>query len=583
MLWKLKQTQLEWLKHERGTVKKDWGGKITVALAFPNRYHLGMSNLGYQTVYGLFNVPDDVVCERVFFPEPEDEKILENDQGPLISLESQKPVRDFDFLIFSVPFENDYTNVLKILKWAKIPLRSKERTAEHPLVAMGGVTAFLNPQVLAPFMDFVFVGEAEVFQKTFLDYCRSQPRGKNRREWLLELARSVKGIYVPQFYREEYNSDGTLRTVEPEFKDLPERIPVQKALSDSFTIARSVITTPKTEFSDVTLVEIGRGCGRGCRFCAAGYIYRPPRFHPGDSVVSSVLGRSSRCGLISAAVGDHPDIDLICSALAGENIQVSFSSLRADGLRESIVKALQTGDHHSAAIAPEAGSEKLRRSVNKKINEETIINAVESFVRAQMRSIKLYFMIGLPTETREDVEDIVRLVKKIRHEMMKTARGKGNAGNLVVNVNCFVPKPFTPFQWASFERVEELKERIKILRKGLGKVPNVRFHSDMPKWAYVQALLARGDSRVGDIVAAAVESGWQRAMKQSQWNPDFWVYRERGEREFFPWEIIDHGIRKEFLRSEYERALQGIESPGCNERPSCKICGVCNRYRQGGQ
>lgn len=580
MLWKLKETQRLWLEYENGTIIKDRGGKVAVALAFPNRYHVGMSNLGFQTIYGLFNARSDVVCERIFFPEPHDISLLDRHPGSLMSVESQKAMREFDLIVFSVPFEADYVNVLKMLKWANIPLRAKQRTNDHPLVAFGGVTAFLNPQVLSPFMDFVFVGEGEVFCKTFWEYWQSEPPGKNRKEWLTRLAISVNGIYVPQLYSEVYTEKGTLHTIEPKYEKLPKRIVVQKALTDPIFVAHSIITTPKTEFSNVKLVEIGRGCGRGCRFCAAGFIYRPPRTYPARDILSHIVGHTRRCGLVSAAMGDHPEIEFICKTLTQENIQLSFSSLRADSLTFTMAEALSSGGHQSVAIAPEAGSERLRRVINKKLSEETIINAVATLVKAHICHIKLYFMIGLPTETRDDIEEINKLVKKIHNEMLRVARGAGNVGEIIVNVNCFVPKPFTPFQWEQFERPEELKARIKMLRTTLGKLSNVRFYSDVPKWSYVQSLLSRGDSRVSDMIERVVYNGdsWHHVMRQVPWNPDFWAHRKREQDEFFPWDIIDHGIRKHYFHEEYERALKGVESPACPKDGSCKACGACGAY-----
>ncbi|MGC8718536.1 MAG: radical SAM protein [Thermodesulforhabdaceae bacterium] len=618
MSWKNYKALLELLRAESGHIIKDWGGKARVALVFPNTYFVGMSNLGFQTVYGLFNDLADVVCERCFYHEDE--------SSPVLSLESGKPLHEFDMVLFSVPFEMDYPHVLEILLRSGIPLRSEDRTEIHPLVAAGGVTAFLNPQPLSPFMDFFFLGDAEVFVSSFWNFWRERPFDRtNRLAWLEELARSVDGIYVPALYVERYGSDGTISDISPIVPDLPHRIPVQKSSLTGLPPARTRIFTPNTEFSNTYLVEIGRGCGRGCRFCAAGFIYRPPRFHSAKTVLETVHERHhfeesasggrrsnldnaskakqsrqceqseaittailwpcdervggfpSRWGLVSAAIGDYPELDALAGVLIEKGVEVSFSSLRADGIKPVIKEIFQTGKHQAVAIAPEAGSERLRRVINKKLTDDQICEACVMLTEAGIRHLKLYFMIGLPTETDEDVEAIASLSKRIRHEVIRAARSVKNLGTIVVNINSFVPKPFTPFQWVPFDGVQSLKQKIKKIQKMLAGFSNLRVHSDVPKWAYLQALFARGDRRVGMILETVVKEkiGWSSAFRRMPWNPDFFVMRERGQNELFPWEIVDHGIDRKFLWKEYELAIAGKESPGCPLVAGCNLCGVC--------
>lgn len=595
MIQKLRQRQQQWSAEERGTIRKDWGGKVRVALAFPNRYSVGMSNLGFQSVYGAMNRLDHVVCERVFYPEPEDLPLLKQKTGLLLTVESQRPVRDFHLLAFSVPFENDYTHLVEMLIMGGIPPRAEHRTSSDPLVAVGGVAAFLNPEPLVPFTDFFFVGEAEALLPGFWAFwegLQSRSHEGTRDEFLRMLAKEVPGIYVPSLYEVFYRSDGAPEAIRPkQGEDLPERISYQRADLKRSPVCQTVILTPNTEFSNVNLLEIGRGCGRGCRFCAAGYIYRPPRYHSADRLVNASktlpdfresseneqARALSRIGLVSAAVSDHPEVDSICRSLVDRGASLSFSSLRADTITAEILASLESGHHQAVAIAPDAGSERLRRVINKHLSAEQIYRAADQLTETGILHLKLYFMIGLPTETLEDLEAIVELTKGIKHHVLRKSRGQKKMGTITLSIHSFVPKPFTPFQWVPFAGIRKLKDRARWIQKALQKVPNVRIHFDLPKWAYVQALLARGDRRVAVFLEKVVLEGltWTQAMRSVPLNPDFWVMREREEKELFPWEVIDHGVQRTYLWREYQWALQGRESPGCSEDRHCPRCGVC--------
>lgn len=582
MLAKLVRRQQMWLAKERGTLHKAWRGRVPVALAFPNRYAVGMSNLGFQSVYGLLNSLDGVVCERVFYPEPEDLGLVRENPGQLLSVESQRPVRQFAFLFFSVSFENDYPNVLEMLALGGIPLQSQVRSPDHPLVAAGGVAVFLNPQPLAPFMDFVFVGEAEGLLEDFWKFW-SERRGESvrRRDALGTLAREVPGIYVPAFYGETYDERGRLREIAPVGQTgLPERITYRRADFARSKPCVSVVETPNAEFSQVTLLEIGRGCGRGCRFCAAGFIYRPARYARLGALEATLEGRAgpgSRVGLVSAAVSDHPQISALCETLLAKGLELSFSSLRVEPLSEAVLDALTASGHRAVAIAPEAGSERLRRVINKRITSELVYEAAERLTDRGILHLKLYFMIGLPTETFEDLEEMVEMVKTIKHRVLSRSRGRKQMGVITLSVHSFVPKPFTPFQWTAFAGVGVLKDRARWICNALRKIPNVKVHTDLPKWAYIQALMARGDRRVSGILESVGggRAAWGQAMRGSPHNPDFWVMREREEGEVFPWEIVDTGLKRDYLWREYQRALQEKESPSCPPEGGCTRCGVC--------
>jgi radical SAM family uncharacterized protein len=584
MVWKLKQRQQRWLEGEKGTVVKDWGGKMRIALVFPNRYAVGMSNLGFQCVYDSFNRYDTVVCERVFYPEPEDLALVRQSSGGLLSVESQRPLMDFDLAAFCVPYENDYPNLLEMLRFAAIPARSQERTTVHPLVAAGGVALFLNPEPLAPFLDFIFVGEAESLLPDFIGFWNQFEKSSTARsEILKEMGRSVEGIYVPSFYESRFNADGTLDSIGPsDGSGLPERVVSRRADFSKSSPCRTAIFTADTAFSNVLLLEIGRGCGRGCRFCAAGFVYRPVRCHAAQELLpaaDSANRGTNRVGLVSAAVSDHPEIGYLCGALLDRGCSLSFSSLRADGLGDEILSSLEASGHQAVAIAPEAGSERLRRVINKNLSEDQIYKGAVLLAEKGILNIKLYFMIGLPSETPDDLDAIVELAKGIHHHVVHASQGKRRLGTVTLSVNSFVPKPFTPFQWMAFAGVEELKGKARRIQKALRKVPNMRVHFDLPKWAYVQAMLSRGDRRVSFFLEKVGLDGfaWGQAMRVSPLNPDFWVMRQRGHDEKFPWEVIDHGIERKFLWEEYERALQEKGSPECRPDQGCTRCGVCAR------
>ena len=567
------------LAKEKGTVRKDWGGKLSVALVYPDHYFVGMSNLGFLTVYAILNRREDVVAERVFLPEPGEMSLhLEMGKG-LLSLESLSPLTRFDLIAFSLSFENTYPNILKILTLGKIPLLSSEREETHPLVAAGGINVFLNPEPLASFFDFFLLGEGEAILDEFIDLHKElMARRSQREEMLRHLVESLKFVYVPSFYHVAYHKDGTIRAREPTGSFAPPRIEVPRLALTDAPVTTSSILTPETEFADRLLIELGRGCGRSCRFCAAGHVYRPPRFHRESDLLSCVemaIERKDRVGLLSASVSDTPGIERITDLLAKKGCDFSVSSLRADSLTPSLVEALWKTGQRTLAIAPEAGSERLRRVVNKHLGQEQIIDAVRLIARVGDFHLRLYFLLGLPTETKEDVEEILELIKSIKHHVVKESRTRGRLHQIKLSVNCFVPKPFTPFQWFPMESLADLKEKQKRLKNGLGREGGIKVSFDLPKWAYTQALLSLGDRRVGSILLLLNQHGdWSKALRFSEVNPDFFVYRPKGLDENLPWDFINHGIRKEHLLREYKLALKGEESDVCHVG-ECGRCGVC--------
>ncbi len=561
---------------ERGVIRKSAAGRCRVALVYPHHYAVGMSNLGFQTVYRLLNDIDHVACERAFLPQPDGGK-----KNRVVTVESETPIRDFDIIAFSISYENDAPFVLEILNAAGLPLPAARREKTLPLVLAGGVFCFLNPETLAPFVDVFLLGEAEGMVN---DFFRIFDPSADRRRNLLELSRRVPGVYVPAFYRPRYAKDGTLAEFVPT-ADVPATVRRQMVSDLSGLPTASTVLTSDTAFSDTYLIEVSRGCPHGCRFCSAGYIYRPPRFRPLallDRQVDEGCLLSDSIGLVGAAVSDLPGIKELCGRQRQREIRFSFSSLRADALDGPLIDALKKSRVKTATIAPDAGSARMRRVINKGIEEEHVIAAARKLVSAGIPNLKVYFMVGLPTETEDDVFAIPTLVKKIKGQFLTTSRKKGYMGEIIVSLGSFVPKPFTPFQWAAMDPIKTLKRKIKMVKAGLRTTANVTVRADLPRWAYLQALIARGDRRVADILVLANENrgNWPQTFKASPIDPHFYVLRERDADERFPWDFIDSRIDKSYLWREYQRALDARTSAPCPADPArCSICGVCEGAR----
>ena len=561
------------LAAEQGAVYKQTADVI-VALAYPNTYHVGMSNLGLQRIYSLLNKRPDTVCERVFLPDEEDREAYQAAMPSLVTLEHRRPLRSADILAFSVSFEQDYLNVVEMLRLGGIrPLRA-ERTEDDPLLLLGGICTFFNPEPLADLFDVIVVGEAEEAACEVID-AFVEARDKDRHGLLQRLSR-VPGVYVPSFYEVSYNDDGTIaerRAIEP---GAPERIPKRTYQESAEHPAATVILTPETEFSNMHLAEVTRGCGRHCRFCMAGYIYLPPRNSSLAAAQEEARKADERCGrigLVGSALSDYPDITDLCASIEGS---LSVSSLRADSLSRPLIERLAASGHKTISIAPEAASERLRKVINKGITEADILRAADLVFGAGIPNLKLYFIIGLPTETQDDIDAIIDLARKVREVQLTYARPLGRIGRITLSVNSFVPKPFTPFQWEPMEDVKSLNRKLRSLEKAVRSIGNMNIIHDLPKWAYAQALLSRGDRKVGSLLLAAyaLEGDWKAAGRELGVDLDRHVTRRRGENEVFPWDFIDIGVRKEYLRNEYQRSLEGKFTPPCNVG-SCRTCGVC--------
>ena len=564
MSWQFKEKARKRLDQETGTIRKEWGGRLSVALVFPNTYYVGMSNLGFQTVYRALNERSEIVCERAFLPDPDDLAEHERLRVPVLSLESQRPLGEFDCVAFSTAYENDYLNLLRILQLSGIPLRARDRGPGMPWVSMGGVCAWSNPEPLAGFLDWVFLGEGEesgpeVFNLWRQVAQRASDAAAARQEFLRALC-GVEGVYVPGFYDVKYAADGTLAEVIPhEGAPLPVRKRFLARLDEQETI--SAVRASETEFGTMGLLEVGRGCGRGCRFCLEGEIYRPVRHRHLAALLAAaehLAPGGKRIGLVGACLSDYPWMDELLAGLRARGLDVGLSSLRADRLTPGLFAALVDGGVRTITLAPETGTDRLRRVVNKGITDSELLAAADRLARVGLAGVKLYFMIGLPTESGEDVEAIVSLTKAVRHRLLTGRRQPEAAIELTVGVSSFVPKPWTAFQWCAMAEPRTLGETIKHLKQDFRKA-GIRFTHDVPKWAYLQAVLARGDRQVGDLLALALERGgdWRRAFREWPRSGDFYACRERRLTEHFPWEHLDVGVKRSRLEAEYGQAFAG--------------------------
>ncbi len=560
-------------EQESGVLAKPWGGRLTVALVYPNTYHQGMSNLGLQTVYRMLNSRDDALCERFFLPDAEDVKEHLRTGFPLVSIETQRPLNEFDLVAFSISFENDYLNLPVLFELGRLPLWREERSARYPLVMCGGVCAFLNPEPLADVMDLFVLGEAEVTLPALMD--RLTAAGQDDRTPLMQSISSLPGLYQPAGYDLSYDSQGVLQSMTPK-GDLPDRIKRQWQANLDDSQSSTCVATPDTEFGGMHLLEVSRGCPRACRFCAAGFIYRPFREHSSDHLRQQVMQKgsdSNRIGLVAAAVSDYGQLAEVGQAILEQGGEVSVSSVRIDAITPQQVKVLADSGHKTLALAPEAGSQRMRDVINKGVDEEQVLAAVRMLAEGGIPNLKLYFMIGLPTETEHDVLEIVDLTVRIRQSWEEIGRQKGHLGRLQLSINPFIPKPWTPLQWAPMERRSSLEKKYRLLQKKLRPVPNVELNFESLRHSEIQGFLARGDRRVAKALPALADGkGLKAACKSVGLDPGSYLYRQRGRDELFPWEIIDQGVHRTHLYAEYQQSLQAC--PGYVCHPGCHRCGM---------
>lgn len=544
-----------------------------VAIVYPNTYFVGMSNLGLHIIYEEINLRNDSVCERIFLPEKKELEGYDKTKTPLMSVETQRPMHQFDVVAFDVTFEMDYFHIPLMLRHGRVPIMGKDRTEFDPIVIAGGPCATFNPEPFADFIDAFIIGEGEGIVSRVLDIIRDgKLEGLDRHAILRQLA-NVSGVYVPSLYVPIYSEEG-------EFKGYHIAEGAPKTIKRHFEMLTSggetVVATNYTEFGAMYIIEVARGCGRHCRFCMAGYCFRVPRVRPLDILKEGVeraekLGK--KVGLMGAAISDYPEVDELVNYIRSKDMRYSCASLRADSLTQAVVDGLADSGQKTITIAPETGSERLRRVINKGISEEHLQNAATLSAKSGIQHMRLYIMIGLPTETDEDIEAIVGLAERTQAHMAEV----GCKGRLTLSINPFIPKPFTPFQWMAMDNQKTVEKKLQYIKKALQKNRRIEVLVESPKEAYIQGVLARGDRRLGAVIAACAANrgskSFKSEMKAAGLDMDDMNYRERSFDEFLPWSHLDMGMDEGYLEMEWKRSIDEAYTPPCTQ--GCKRCGVC--------
>lgn len=538
--------------NEIGAIRKDPGGKLNVLLVFPNSYFVGMSNLGFHAIYAALNSLDYVRCERSFMPD----KSLRGSAKAQMphSVESCDMPSRFDVIAFAMPFENDYPNLVRFLRLSGIAPDRGDRSFGEPLIVAGGCAVSANPEPLAAFVDAFFIGDGERAVQEFAERLfKAKQKRLSRHELLPHLA-ELWGLYVPDLFAPEYGPEGTVSAIH--VRSDREKIERRVTPPDELAPARTIVFTEDTEFGHLGLIEAVRGCPRACRFCMASFCGRPARFLSAGSILraaSSIKKHRQAIGLLGSAVADHPDLLGILNGLLSMEMSVTVSSLRADRINPQMLDLLSRGGQQTITIAPEAGQEWLRLALGKPCSSELLVDVVAQVASAGFSTLKLYFIVGLPGESLEDVEMIVSLVKQMKHDLRKRSSGKRD---LLINVSIssFVPKAHTPFQWAPMLAPGELSRRIKTVKVGLSGTRGVSVHADLPKWAFVQGVLSRGDRRCSKLVSALAETDldWQASRKMVDVNPEFYALRARPRDEILPWAHITSGVALNELWRDFE-------------------------------
>ena len=544
-----------------------------VAIVYPNTYFVGMSNLGLHIIYEEINLHPSSVCERIFLPEKKELDVYDKTKTPLMSVETQRPMHQFDVVAFDVTFEMDYFHIPLMLRYGRVPVMSEDRTGFDPIVIAGGPCATFNPEPFADFIDAFIIGEGEGIVTAVLDRIRlGRENGEGREETIAALAQ-IDGVYVPVLYTPQYDDND--RFLGYDIADGAPKI-IRRHFEPLTSGGETVIATNFTEFGAMYIIEVARGCGRHCRFCMAGYCFRVPRVRPLDILKEGVdraekLGK--KVGLMGAAISDYPEVDELVTYIRSKDMRYSCASLRADSLTQAVVDGLAESGQKTITIAPETGSERLRRVINKGISEENLRTAAQLSAKSGIQHMRLYIMIGLPTETDEDIDAIVGLAERTQAHMAEV----GCKGRLTLSINPFIPKPFTPFQWMAMDHQKSVEKKLQYIKKSLQKNRRIEVLVESPKEAYIQGVLARGDRRLGKVLAAcALDRGsksFKSEMKKAGLDMDDCNYRERKFEDYLPWSHLDMGLRNGYLEQEWQRAVDEAYTPPCME--GCKRCGVC--------
>lgn len=546
-----------------------------VLLVYPNTREVALANLGFQQVYSLLNSIEGVECDRYALPTDWTPEMESLSQGDLRSMDRNRLPKDFDIIAFSISFEPDYLNAVIALKYFNIPLDREKRDASYPMIVAGGSAIFINPEPLASCMDVMFIGEGEGMANDFFDTLLKF-EDKNK---FLEKAASIPGIYVPEFFDPQVDS-GRQVGVSTSL-DIPSRVTRHWVAEEETLCTHSVVHGENSTFKDMALMEVTRGCIWACRFCTAGFIYRPPRLPDLNKTYDSMTktldaqGKTAQTiGLVGPSVTDHPQLPALAKRITEEGKTLSFSSLRMETLTDELVDLILQSGQKTLTVAVDGPSERMRDVINKAATDDFIVEKCEFLTRKGILHLKIYSIIGLPHETDDDIEQFIRLVERVQEVYINECRSHGRIGRITISLSPLVPKPGTPFQWHPMEDVKSLKKKFARVRKALGKLPHLKMSFGSPNEAYLQTYLSRGDRSVHEFFKTYLNNGHDAKSALNKHSVDSIVYRQYGKEDYLPWDIVDHGYRNNFLWDDYQRGLMAGRTPVC-DTATCHVCGIC--------